>query len=105
MSWDITLIEKKLVEFEVADIGNYTYNVSKMYGAAMGKTMSDFHGMEAFNAVDILSKGFCEMRDNPEKYKAMNPSNGWGNYEGALQYLEKLLLACIENPNSIINVY
>jgi hypothetical protein len=105
MSWDITLTEKQWADVEVAEIGNYTYNVSKMYVVAIGKSISDFHGMKAIDAVDILSKGYTEMRDNPEKYKAMNPENGWGNYEGALAYLGSLLDACVENPNSTIQVY
>jgi hypothetical protein len=104
MSWDITLEERKWVDVKVANIGNYTYNVSKMYVEAMGESLSYFDGLKAIDAVELLAKGFCEMRDNPDKYKTMNPENGWGNYEGALKYLEDLLNACVENPNTIIHV-
>lgn len=104
MSWDITLEERKMVDVEVADIGNYTWNVSKMYVEAIGHSLSYFDGKKAFESVDLLAKGFCEMRDHPDKYKAMNPENGWGNYEGALKYLKSLLNACVENPDATINV-
>jgi hypothetical protein len=105
MSWDITLTEKKCVDVEVSDVGNYTYNVSKMYGEAMGETLSYFHDMKAIDAIDLLYKGVIEMENNPDKYKSMNPENGWGNYEGALEYLKELLNACVKNPNATIQVY
>lgn len=104
MSWDITLTEKKLEEVEVADIGDYTYNVSKMYKKAMGKTMSDFHGKRAKDILDIITKGYQCMVSNEEEYKHLNPVNGWGNYHGAVDYLDKLIKSCEEHPNAIVNV-
>lgn len=105
MSWDITVKERQWVNVEVADVGNYTCNVSKMYVEAMGVSLSHFNGMNAIDAVELLSKGYTEMIKNPEKYKEMNPENGWGDYEGALEYLKKLLDACVNNPNGTIDVF
>lgn len=78
MSWDITVREKQWVDVEVADIGNYTCNVSNMYYDAMGVSLSYFNGMRAIDAVDLLSKGYTVMLNDPSKYKEMNPENGWG---------------------------
>lgn len=101
---EILLKQRKYADVTVAEIGNYTYNVSNMYREAMGITLSDLHGMSATEAIDILHKGVTNMNNDPEKYKAMNPPNGWGDYEGALQFLTKILNACIENPNAYIKV-
>ena len=104
MSWDIRLTEEKLVEVEVADIGNYTCNVSPMYVDAMGVSLSYFDGKAAKDCVKLLAQGVKNMLDDPDKYLAMEPENGWGHYEGALRYLSKLMNACIENPNATIEV-
>ena len=104
MSWDIRLIEEKLVEVEVAEVGNYTCNVSPMYGDAMGVSLSYFDGKAAKDCVRLLSQGVANMVDDPDKYLAMEPENGWGHYTGALKYLHNLLNACIENPNATIEV-
>ena len=102
MSWDIRLTEEKLVEVEVADIGNYTWNVSPMYVDAMGVSLSYFDGKLAKDCVRLLAQGVANMVDDPDKYLAMEPDNGWGHYDGALRYLHNLLNACIENPNATI---
>ncbi|WP_240416463.1 hypothetical protein [Paenibacillus periandrae] len=104
MSWDISLKQKEMLDVEVADIGNYTYNVSKMYVEAMGQSLSAFNGVNAGESTLLLRQCVEEMISNPEKYKAMNPPNGWGNYEGALAYVQKLLHECEKNPNSTIEV-
>lgn len=33
-----------------------------------------------------------------------DPDNGWGDYKGALEYLEKLLTACKNHPRATIRV-
>ncbi|MFJ5625436.1 hypothetical protein ACIQD3_22665 [Peribacillus loiseleuriae] len=104
MSWDISLTAKRLVDVEVGDIGNYTYNVSKMYRVAMGISLSELDGQKATDVIPMIRKGVDEMLANPEKYRAMNPPNGWGSYEGALDYIQKLLHECEKNPDSIIRV-
>lgn len=105
MGYSISLTEKQYVDVEVADIGNYTYNVSKMYREAMnGNSLSDFDGMKAGEAIELLRIGYADMVKNPEKYKLMNPENGWGNYEGAKKYLGRLLTACCDNPDATIDV-
>jgi hypothetical protein len=45
------------------------------------------------------------MEADPEKYRAMNPENRWGDYEGAMGYLRRLAEACAANPRCVIGVY
>lgn len=108
MSWDISLeIDTGGVEpAEVVDIGNYTYNVMPMYAKVMGlrSLNSDLHGMLAGEAIPILRNGIAYMEDNPLIFQRMNPENGWGDYEGALEYLRKILKACVSNPKCTIRV-
>jgi len=100
MSYNISLIQK----VTVGDVGNYTYNVSSMYYEALGMMLSDLNGKYAYDIIPIIAKGLADMANNPDKYKAMNPANGWGNYDGALNYLGKLLNECLNHPEAQIEV-
>lgn len=104
MSYDISLTEKQWVDAEVADIGNYTSNVSQMYVKAIGKALSEFDGLMAKDAIHMLKEGVAEMRDNPDEFKKLNPINGWGDYEGALDYLRNFLQECEKNPSATIKI-
>lgn len=46
----------------------------------------------------------ARMRSEPAAYKALGPANGWGNYEGALDYLTRLLGGCTRHPKAQISV-
>ena len=93
MSYDITLnINTGIEDYPVADCGNCTYNISPMHKKAMGFTLSQLDGKKATEIIPILREGIKNMQDCPAIYKAMNPDNGWGNYEGALEYLQTILV-------------
>ena len=69
---------------------NYTSNVSPMWTAAIGENLGDLIDRlpRAGDLVPHVRRGVAAMRADPERYRAMNPENGWGDYEGALAYLE-----------------
>jgi hypothetical protein len=101
MSYDVYLAKnEKKEEF----IANYTYNVSPMYYDALGFSINDLDGMNAKEARLLIINALVRMTEEPDKYKAMNPDNGWGNYEGAMNFLSKILLSCIEHPKRTIRV-
>ena len=54
--------------------------------------------------VDGLHKGLLELHQNPKHFQAMNPSNGWGSYEGLVKFVTNYLKACEENPDAKITV-
>lgn len=51
-----------------------------------------------------LEKGVAALRSDPDKYKAFNPPNGWGTYEGLLECAEKYLVACKKWPDAMVVV-
>lgn len=83
---------------QCGDIGGYTYNVSRMFQNALGQSLTAFNQMNAGESVELLLKGVNDMEAYPAFYRAMNPDNGWGDYEGALDYLRSLLRACQDHP-------
>lgn len=105
MSYDIYLnIFTGNGEAMVAEVGNYTSNVSKMWNDAMGIPLSELDGKMAEDAIWYLEKGIFNMTNEPEHFKAMNPKNGWGDYNGALKYLEKFLEICREHPLTKVEI-
>jgi hypothetical protein len=80
--------------------GNYTSNVAPMWRKAIGDNLGRTIDMLPFASTvqPILAKGIKRMRANPDEYRAMNSENGWGNYEGALAFLEEIEHACRNYP-------
>ena len=91
---------------EESDSLNYTHNLNVMAqeaGIYSFVWRPEENGIEtAGQMIEILEKGIKELKSNPEKYKAFNPSNGWGDYDSFILFLERYLKACIENPNDKI---
>jgi len=109
MSYDIGLyINTGIEETEVMDIGNYTYNCSGMFRKALPAEYGGINGLSgkvAGDEIPALRIAVRDMEEQPEVYSAMNPPNGWGNYEGALQFLKDILAACKTHPATIIRVH
>jgi hypothetical protein len=87
---------------------NYTHNIVHMMHAA-AKTShydwaDDFQGEPAWRLVPLLARLVSNLKKDPEKYRAMNPNNGWGDYDGMLDdYLGPLMEACNSNPSGILD--
>jgi len=106
VSYDIWLsIDTGIEERSVVDVGNYTSNVAGMWTKALGYSLSKLENEKANDCIKDLRKAIADMEDKPNEYKEMNPSNGWGDYEGALSYLRKLLDACVKNPKCKIKIW
>jgi hypothetical protein len=90
--------------FTVAEIGNYTSNVAPMWTDALGHSLADLKEQTAGEALPALQRAVTALEADPGKYEAMNPSNGWGGYRGALDYLRRLRDACAEHPKATIYV-
>jgi hypothetical protein len=50
--------------------------------------------------VPYLKAGLSRLKAQPEYFKTLNPENGWGTYENLVEFVEKYLKACEENPNA-----
>lgn len=52
--------------------------------------------------IEPLTNGIAAMKADPGKFIALEPENKWGTYDRFVPWLERLLEACIENPESEI---
>ena len=106
---------------------NYTSNVSGMWSKALqlpekpwlrdGEPVIYQDGRQAMNfgvrllddapsseAAGVLAAGVARMEANPDDYTPMNPDNGWGCYEGALDFLRWMAETASKYPSSRIVV-
>lgn len=115
MSWDVRLTDDRgHVEFDA----NYTHNVNRMLsealvaagkdpapdcegplgpaiGPAWWKRLDGMTGDEGCAYIDSILTG---LRSNPDRFRAMNPSNGWGDYDSLVNLLCKMRDAVPEWP-------
>lgn len=84
---------------------NITHNVAPMWReAGCYEALYKSEGDLAKDHVDAVSKAVLFMLADREKYEEMNPSNGWGDYEGALKWLQEVRNAMERYPLSRIHV-
>lgn len=86
---------------------NLTHNLNKM---AMQAGLYDCVWRPEENEIeyckqmiDPLIHGINTLKSDPERFKKMNPSNGWGCYENLLETCEKYLEICEKYPDAIIS--
>jgi hypothetical protein len=106
MSWDadlITTLDDK--EVRVSDQSwNYTHNCNRMISDVLKKLGHDiqthflvgdvwwksFGGRQAGDADELFDALIAGLEAEPERFRAMNPANGWGDYERLLVVLREM---------------
>lgn len=96
--------EETVVPFKA----NITHNLSKM-AAEADLYQPLWHPEEsgiatARDAIAPLSVGLFKLRENPFRFKALNPKNGWGSYKVLVSFVEQYLQACCQYPEAKIFV-
>lgn len=90
--------------------GNYTSNVSPMWHKALESAgwpggLAQFDGKSGCHAGPPLEWAVEHMKADPDAYRAMNPENGWGNYEGAMHYLATIAEFCRRYPKATLRFW
>lgn len=70
-----------------------TYNFGPMFREAK---INNFDGKLASECAPILRAGIADMEANPEKYTALNSSNGWGVFDEKILNVLRDILGCME---------
>lgn len=94
-------------ESEEVYSANITHNLNTMAEqAALYKPLwypDELKVKYAKELIEPLTNGLKKLKANPEHFKTFNPDNGWGNYEGLVNFTEKYLNACIEYPDAEVS--
>lgn len=104
MSYDVDLTCAHCGAYDVYE-KNYTSNVAGMlYDAGPWwqqiKDLIDYTGgAPAWQIADLLIPMIDALLADPERFRANNPVNGWGDYDRMLRsWMLPWLRACIEHP-------
>jgi hypothetical protein len=112
MSLDVDLMVTKPIS--VYD-GNITHNLGKMAGEVKlsnGMSLYDVlwrpdeqEGLGfARNISELLDEGWNILLSEPEHFKQWDPENGWGSYEGLVDFVYKYRNACWDNPDAELRI-
>jgi hypothetical protein len=82
---------------------NYTSNCAGMWRQA-GADLAAFDGDPASECAPLLKAAIEVMENEPETFRAMNPPNGWGDYDSLVERLKALLKDFEEHPEAIVRV-
>jgi len=90
----------------IEEVGNYTSNLAGMWWDAFGYSFADLDGRSCSEAAPLIAAALVKMRDpaNFEKYKAMEPSNGWGDMDSAIDFVQKTHDACLRHPRGQLRI-
>ena len=59
---------------------------------------------KALQLIAPLSAGLTLLKVDPARFKTFNPENGWGNYEGLVEFVANYLAACEQYPSADVSV-
>jgi hypothetical protein len=59
---------------------------------------------KARELIEPLARGLDALRIDPGHFKALNPPNGWGNYDGLVRFVSAYLDACKRYPEATVSV-
>lgn len=92
---------------EPAQVGgsyNMTSNVAPMWRLA-GADLAEFEDKLAGDVLPVLQAAITDMDAHPEKYRPLNPPNGWGSYESCLKFLIELRDEFRRHPKATVAVW
>lgn len=106
MSLSVTLTKPRPEEVYSANITHNLVEMAKGADLYMFIWHPDEIGItEAYELIRPLTVGLNTLRGDPDRFKAFNPPNGWGSYEGLVEFVEAYLTACIKSPDADVSVY
>lgn len=84
---------------------NITHNLGRMWQCAgVYDALYESHGKTAVDILPALEVGCDFMLTYPDECKKHNAPNGWGLYEHAVPWLQKLIAACRRYPKATVKV-
>lgn len=108
MSYDVSMnVDPGPGIFETRlDLENMTSNVAPMWRKACPATdgIAGIDGKPGREVAEQLRAGVTDMLANQPDYEKLTPTNGWGNFGGALRYLERITEAAEAHPDAVFSV-
>ena len=58
----------------------------------------------AKDIAELLDEGWNILVSEPDRFRQLNPENGWGNYDGLCKFVYEYRNACWNEPDATIEV-
>lgn len=105
MSWGLDIEHDgrdRMDWIEIVD--GHTYNLVPMWRLAgvIEQGSSELEGIRADVLADRAARGLMRAVSKPAEFKALNPENGWGDYDGFIEILTRTAIICAENRDGIV---
>jgi hypothetical protein len=98
---------RALREIEIFSL-NITHNLNSMASeAGIYKHLwrpEEIGITKAGQLIQPLTDALALLLAEPQRFEKFNPANGWGSYDGLVNFLRSYLAACSENPDASISV-
>lgn len=95
-------------ETDVLYSANITHNLAAMAGAAgiyQHLWRPDEIGAStARDLIEPLRDGLLRLEHSPELFRRLSPENGWGTYDGLVEFVRAYLAACEAHPDARVEV-
>lgn len=105
MSWDIDVVENYCSHCgrgEVIEDINVTYNLGQIFFEATGHSVRDWADVSKNDLIRIFSEGMRRIEADPQRFKAMEPDNGWGTTKTAHEVLKRLHRSLVDGGERLI---
>jgi hypothetical protein len=105
MFLDVTLMVTKPTDVYSANITHNLNSMAEAAGIYKALWRPDELGIvRASQLIPLLEKGLVMLVKDRKYLETFNPPNGWGSYESLVQFVERYLEACWENPEATVEV-
>lgn len=107
MSYDVYLVADvggpEPVYLNLLDV-NVTYNLTPMFIAAGGSSPRDWNDKPASEVREQCLAVLTAFNADQAKFEALNPANGWGDFNGARAFIQEVADACAKAPRATVRV-
>ncbi len=105
MSLDVYLMETKPTEVFWLNITHNMGAMAKEAGIYQVLWRPEEIGItKAEQLIRPLTGGLDALVADPDHYRTFNPANGWGDYDGFVEFVRTYRDACINNPDADVEV-
>ena len=105
MSLDVDLVVMQPYSVFTSNITHNLGPMAKQAGIYLHLWRPDELGLtKARELIEPLRLGLALLEQDPTGYRAYNPANGWGSYEGLVNFVREYLKACEAHPDAELSV-
>lgn len=94
-------------ELVVEVVDGHTYNLAPMWRKALPDVLGDgstskLDGWNCGNLLSHLRAGVVDAVEHDDEYRALDPENGWGDFNGFVEIFSRFWRLCAKHPSGTV---